>query len=230
MNLQLFVEAHLPPAPARILEVGCGRGQLARALARSGYEVLAIDPDAPRGQLFQAVSLEGFASTDAFDAVVASRALHHIHDLAGALEKIARLVRPAGRLILDEHAYDRLDEKTALWYLEQRAASEPGAPSSLEACLADWKEDHADLHGYAAMRKELDRRFTKHFFLWTPYLHGELTGVEEQDERALIEAGAIQAMGFRYVGEPKRRSHTRDGGSGATATLTRSRNSRLGAV
>jgi|SRR5439155_24519870 len=97
MNLHLFVEAHLPPAPARVLEVGCGRGQLARALARSGYEVLAIDPDAPRGQLFQAVSLEEFASIDAFDAVVASRALHHIHDLRGALEKIARLLRPAGR-------------------------------------------------------------------------------------------------------------------------------------
>jgi SAM-dependent methyltransferase len=203
MNLFLFVQAHLPPAPARILEVGCGRGQLAHALARSGYEVLAIDPDAPRGQLFQAVSLEDFAAADDFDAVVASRALHHIPDLPGALEKIARLLRPAGRLILDEHACDRLDEKTARWYLGQRAASVPGAPSSLEACLADWESEHADLHGYAAMRKELDRRFTERFFLWTPYLHGELAGVEEQDERALIEAGAIQAMGFRYVGEPK---------------------------
>jgi 2-polyprenyl-3-methyl-5-hydroxy-6-metoxy-1,4-benzoquinol methylase len=75
MKLRSFVEAHLPPAPARVLEVGCGRGQLARAIARSGYDVVAIDPDAPRGQLFQAVSLEEFASTDIFDAVVASRAL-----------------------------------------------------------------------------------------------------------------------------------------------------------
>jgi hypothetical protein len=47
----------------------------------------------------------------------------------------------------------------------------------------------------------LDRHFTERFFGWMPYLYGELAGVEEQEERALIEAGAIRAMGFRYVGE-----------------------------
>jgi SAM-dependent methyltransferase len=128
-------------------------------------------------------------------------------DLRGALEKIARLLRPGGSLILDEHAYDRLDEKTARWYLEQRAASEPDTPGSLEACLADWEADHADLHGYAAMRTELDRRFVERFFSWTPYLYGELAGVGEEDERQLIEAGAIQAMGFRYVGEQRALVH-----------------------
>ena len=38
-----------------------------------------------------------------------------------------------------------------------------------------------------------------------PYLYGELTGaVSEPEERALIDAGAIQATGFRYVGERQR--------------------------
>jgi SAM-dependent methyltransferase len=189
MNIKSFVEAHLPPAPARVLEVGCGHGDLARAVFESGYEVVAIDPDAPEGELFQAVSLEEFNSTDHFDAVVASRALHHIPDLSDSVAKIAGLLRPGGRFILDEHACDRLDEPTARWYLEQRAG------------VADWEADHNDLHGYAAMRRELDRHFTERFFGWMPYLYGELAGVEEQEERALIEAGAIRAMGFRYVGE-----------------------------
>jgi SAM-dependent methyltransferase len=200
MNIKSFVEAHLPPAPARVLEVGCGHGDLARAVFESGYEVVAIDPDAPEGELFQAVSLEEFNSTDHFDAVVASRALHHIPDLSDSVAKIAGLLRPGGRFILDEHACDRLDEPTARWYLEQRA-DDADAPSSLEACLADWEADHNDLHGYAAMRRELDRHFTERFFGWMPYLYGELAGVEEQEERALIEAGAIRALGFRYVGE-----------------------------
>jgi SAM-dependent methyltransferase len=206
MTLESFVQAHLPPMPARVLEVGCGRGDLARTLAGSGYEVVAIDPVAPPGQLFRAVSLEEFVARDAFDAVVASRALHHIPDLPGAVEKIAGLLRSGGRFILDEHACDRQDKKTAQWYYEQRA-SEPGGPGSLEACLADWVADHAHLHGYAAMRKELDRRFAERFFSWMPYLYGELAGVEEQEEQALIEAGAIQAMGFRYVGQKEEPAH-----------------------
>ena len=44
---------------------------------------------------------------------------HHIPDLAGALAKVARLLRPRGRLIVHEHAWERMDEPTARWYLEQ---------------------------------------------------------------------------------------------------------------
>jgi SAM-dependent methyltransferase len=199
-SLHAFVEAQLPP-PARVLEVGCGQGELARALADSGYEVVAVDPDAPEGDLFLTVSLEEFVPSEPFEAVVASRSLHHIHDLAGAVTTIANLLKPGGRFILDEHACDRMDAKTARWYLEQ--AHDPEAPSSLEACLADWEADHHDLHGHAAMCDELDRHFSERFFAWMPYLYGELSSVGEEEERALVESGAIQAMGFRYVGEPK---------------------------
>jgi SAM-dependent methyltransferase len=164
--------------------------------------VVAIDPDAPEGELFRAVTLQEFVADEDFDAVVASRALHHIPDLPYSVAKIARLLRPEGRLILDEHACDRLDEKTARWYLKQRA-SDPGAPTSLDACFADWEADHHGLHGYAVMRAALDRNFSERFFGWTPYLYGELPNVDEEEELALIEEGAIQAMGFRYVGEPK---------------------------
>jgi SAM-dependent methyltransferase len=201
MSLQSFVDTHLPPAPAHVLEVGCGRGELARAMARSGHAVVAIDPDAPAGELFQAVSLEEFSTDETFDAVVAIRSLHHIHDLPGSVAKIASLLGPQGRFILDEHAFDRLDEPTARWYLERRAASDREAPGSLDACLAEWEADHADLHGFTSMRTELDRHFTELFFGWMPYLYGELANVDEEDEHALIDAGAIQAMGFRYVGE-----------------------------
>jgi SAM-dependent methyltransferase len=202
VGLYGFVTEQLPSAPARVLEVGCGRGDLARAVAESGYEVVAIDPHAPAGELFRATSLEEFAGPEPFDAVVASLALHHVADLPGALDKIVSLLRPTGSLIVNEHAVDRLDETTARWYLEKRAVIRPDAPRSLEQCLHDWEEHHAGLHGYAAMRKELDRRFTERFFAWMPYLYGELAGaVTDLEERALIDAGAIQATGFRYVGE-----------------------------
>jgi hypothetical protein len=64
------------------------------------------------------------------------------------------------------------------------ANGRPAAPSSLDACLAEWEADHDDLHGYAAMRNELDRHFTERFFSWMPYLHGELGEVDAEEERA----------------------------------------------
>jgi 2-polyprenyl-3-methyl-5-hydroxy-6-metoxy-1,4-benzoquinol methylase len=128
--MKSYVEDNLPVAAARILEVGCGQGDLARELAASGHDVVAIDPDAPEGELFQAVSLEAFAEDGRFDAVVASRAVHHIPDLPCAVAKVARLLRPGGRFILDEHACDRLDEKAALWYLLPPQAREQGALAS----------------------------------------------------------------------------------------------------
>ena len=204
MVFRAFVEAHLPAAPARVLEVGCGRGNLARGLARLGYRVSAIDPEAPAGDIFHPVSLDEFSDPGPFDAIVANLSLHHIPDLAGGLAKIGRLLRPGGRLILNEHAWDRLDEPTARWYLEQQAAAHTHAHAhgTVDQWLAEWTADHAGLHGSEAMRTELDQRFEELVFTWTPYLNLELgDAIDEQAERALIEAGAIQATGFRYVGE-----------------------------
>jgi 2-polyprenyl-3-methyl-5-hydroxy-6-metoxy-1,4-benzoquinol methylase len=83
-----FVASHLGPPPARVLEVGCGNGDLARALAARGYEMTAIDPEAPDGDIFRRASLEDFNEAGPFDAVVAVRSLHHVHDLEGGVRKI----------------------------------------------------------------------------------------------------------------------------------------------
>jgi SAM-dependent methyltransferase len=199
VSLLAFVEGHLPAPRARVLEVGCGDGDLARAIAARGHPVVAIDPRAPRGAIFRSVALEDFAEDGPFDAVVASRSLHHIGDLGGALDRIGGLLRDGGRLIVNEHACDRFDEPTARWYLAHRHRS-----VTVARCLADWEADHAGLHGSAEMRRELDRRFTERFFAWTPYLYGELGAALEAEERDLIESGTISPTGFRYVGEPRR--------------------------
>jgi ubiquinone/menaquinone biosynthesis C-methylase UbiE len=206
VELAEFVLAHLPPPPARVLEVGCGHGELARALAAAGYDVVAIDPEAPAGPLFHRVTLEDFVPPGPFDAVVASRSLHHLADLGRAVDKMAHLLRPGGVVIVNDFAKERLAGATAEWYYEQRRALEAAcgraAPASFEECL---HEEHADIHTFAAMRSELDRRFGERFFAWLPYLHDELEGVvSAEEERALVASGAIQATGLRYVGEDAR--------------------------
>jgi hypothetical protein len=55
-----------------VLEIGCGDCELARAVARLGYEIVAIDPQAPDGEIFEPVSLEEFSGSGPFDAVLAN--------------------------------------------------------------------------------------------------------------------------------------------------------------
>jgi hypothetical protein len=95
-----------------------------------------------------------------------------------------------------------MDQRRAEWYLERRAVRAPTGPPSVESCPAEWKADHAGSHGYAELRSALDQRFKERYFAWTPYLHSGLGGPDvEREERDLIEAGTIQAIGFNYVGE-----------------------------
>jgi SAM-dependent methyltransferase len=189
-----FVLSQLPRTPSRVLEIGCGDGQAALTLAASGHEVTAIDPVAPEGPIFERVTLEEFAPAQPFDVVVASRSLHHVPDMTLAVDKIAQL---APLLIVDEFAWDRFDERTAAWYL----ARLDGASKSVQQCLREWNEEHAGLHGHETLRTGFDGRFRERFFAWLPYLY-RYPGVsaDEKSEQALIDAGAINALGFRYVG------------------------------
>jgi hypothetical protein len=184
----------------RVLEVGCGwEGGVAPGLAAAGYDVLAIDPDAPEGELYRRVTLEELDDPGPFDAVVAGRVLHHVQPLASALDKLARL---APLLLLDEFAWNHMDEPTMDWYESQHrvlaaAGREPKGPAD----LSEWRRKHQDLHPYETLRAEVDARYEERYFEWGPYFHRWLGGpVSEGLEAGLIETGAIRAIGFRYAG------------------------------
>ena len=188
-----------------MLDVGCGQGELTTALAVAGYDVLGIDPLAPSGEHFRRLTLEDLEDSERFDAVVAGFSLHHIRDLDLALDKIAGLLAPGGVLVVDEFAWDRLDDTTLDWLYGQRralaAAGHGDAPASHGELRREWEAEHLGLHGFAALREALSARFDEREFEWTPHLHRKLAGVAtEVLEQALIDAGAIQALGFRYAG------------------------------
>jgi SAM-dependent methyltransferase len=194
-----FARAHLPPPPARVLEVGCGDGGLAQALADAGYRVTAIDPRAPSGAIFKQVTLEAFDARERFDAAVAIVSLHHIADPGLAVRKIGGLLTPGGRLIVEEFAKERfIDRSTAEWYWRQREVGE-----DFERWLSAWIDDHSDMHPFAAIRASLEQHFVQRYFARVPYLHTyDLDPAVEPIERTLIARGEIQATGIRYVGEP----------------------------
>lgn len=194
-----FALSHLPQPPARVLEVGCGeRGGITPALADASYDALGIDPDAPAGNRFRAITLAELEEQP-FDAVVAERVFHHVHPLGPALDKLAHMTP---LLILDEFAWDRMDEPTRDWYEAQHrmlvaAGREPPGPPD----LARWREEHDDLHPSDVIRRELSARFEERSFEWRPYLYRWLDGpASEPLEHTLVDVGAIQPLGFRWLG------------------------------
>ena len=198
-----FARAQLPSPPGRLLEIGCGDGQLAVALDADGYDVTAIDPRAPAGPIFRRVTLEAFDDERAFDAVVASLSLHHVENLGEAFNKVASFLRPGGTLVMQEFARERLSGATARWYHEQRRAqNEDGVPASFDAWLHESEHDLADVHPFNELRRELDRLFVERVMDEVAYLYSHrLDDAVEPVERALIEAGAIEATGVLYAGE-----------------------------
>ncbi len=204
-SFEEFLREQLRQPPARVLEVGCGQGELTTALAVAGYDIVGIDPAAPEGELFRRLTLDDLDADVRYDAVVAAYSLHHIRDLDAALEKVARLLEPEGVVVVDEFAWDLLDEPTLDWYWgQQRALAAAGAddaPATPEELRAEWDADHLGLHGYVALRRELDERFEEVAFEPVPYLHRLLGGASSEVlEQALIDASAIRALGFRYAG------------------------------
>jgi SAM-dependent methyltransferase len=187
-DLLEFIAGWLPPPPARVLEVGCGEGALTGRLAERGYEVLGLDPDAPDKEGFTRSTLEEFEPRAAFDAGVAVRSLHHLHDADRALYNLRDALVPRGRLVLFEFAIENVDAASERWLTAQ------GIPHPVT------ETDHHDVLPLGRLRVQLDRRFRPLVAEPAPYLAREagredLVAAEEQ----AIRAGEIQPAGMRLV-------------------------------
>ncbi|GGP33070.1 class I SAM-dependent methyltransferase [Streptomyces melanogenes] len=90
---------------ARILDVGCGTGIVARQLQAAGCEVVGVEPDARMADVARRLGVEAEVATfeawdpggREFDAVVAGQAWHWVDPVAGAT-KAAQVLRHGGRL------------------------------------------------------------------------------------------------------------------------------------
>ena len=106
----------------RVLEVGCGRGDVARRLGTSGVHVTALDVQLPDPSPSPGVAFveRDFLHFDAppFDAIVFTSSLHHISPLAAAIDRAYRLLVPGGLLVADDFDLEAPNVETLRWYYE----------------------------------------------------------------------------------------------------------------
>ena len=105
----------LPPAPARVADLGCGTATLTRLLAEEGYAVDAVDfsPAMVRQAREKVAGLSGVTVTEgdagspplepaAYDVVLCRHVLWALRDQVAVVRRWSSLLRPHGRLVLVE--------------------------------------------------------------------------------------------------------------------------------
>ena len=209
-----FVKRFLPPEGGRILEIGCGAGELAACLLKDGYEMVAIDSDCDSIAAAQSRGVDARIATwpdfngGQFDAVLFTRSLHHIHPLDESVARAAKSLTNGGRIIVEDFAYDSVGEKTLRWFrtairsLEATGQLIPQARDEfLEKILAKtetlkaWQQCHEhDLHTAAEIRAQLERIFDRVIKEDSPYYFRYIAGaLPPSDKRdAILQAFAEQ--------------------------------------
>jgi 2-polyprenyl-6-hydroxyphenyl methylase / 3-demethylubiquinone-9 3-methyltransferase len=107
-----WIARHCPLGGARVLDVGCGGGILADAMARRGADVLGIDLADKPLKVAQLHALEGEPASVSyrlvaaeelarempgqFDAVTCMEMLEHVPDPASVVQACATLAKPGG--------------------------------------------------------------------------------------------------------------------------------------
>lgn len=223
-----YIGGVLPHGGARILEVGCGRGEVAASLVRAGHDVVGVDPDA------DAVAAARSRDVDArrgrfpddipegpFDAVLFTRSLHHIAGLPTVYDAACDVLSARGQLIVEDWAWNRVDMPTATWGARLLELG-------VEVGLADvddwvrqgdpheaWHEEHGHhgLHFGETMWGAAGKRFAVTEIERGPYFYRYFCRslpVTEQScriaarilamERAMIRQGQIIALGMRFSG------------------------------
>lgn len=118
---QIILDFLKDEGPSKILEVGCGSGELSFLLADRGHNVIGIDLASEYIALahkrktqgdgkcvFYAADLLGFELDKEFDVIIAMDVLEHIKDDKAAAAKLVGLLKHGGQLILTVPAHSLL--------------------------------------------------------------------------------------------------------------------------
>ena len=106
-----WLTQHLGTESKRVLDIGCGAGQLLAEIKGYGHEVVGVDPDAAALVVAQENGLEVYQGsaenlpietlTRKFDAIFLVHVLEHCVDPVTALQNATALLAPGGIIIIE---------------------------------------------------------------------------------------------------------------------------------
>jgi SAM-dependent methyltransferase len=203
-----FIRRFLPPRCQRILEVGCGTGELASRLAQDGCSVIAIDSDHDSVSAARRLGVNARIATwpdfddGTFDAVLFTRSLHHIHPLDESVQHAATSLADGGRIIVEDFAYESTDEKTLNWFADSISRLKTAGRLvegdeflnkvlSKTNTLNAWRQNHEhELHTAGQIRAQLEKLFgdvvNEEAPYYFRYLAGAIFPTENRD--AIVQA------------------------------------------
>ncbi len=207
-----IVRSHLPSAPARVIDVGCGPlGGFVPMLRSSGYDAIGIDPKAPDEAHYERTEFERAELPRQVDAVVASTSLHHVANPAEVIDRIISTLTSGGAVLVVEWASEKFDDETAEWcferlapeddagWLHRRRAEWLASGQEWQTYVREWAEREG-LHSGEALIRLLDERLERQLLAHGPYFFPDLGGTTEAEEQAAIDAGQIRASRIDYAG------------------------------
>ncbi|MBI3408398.1 MAG: class I SAM-dependent methyltransferase [Planctomycetes bacterium] len=213
-----FLRAQLRTPPARILEVGCGDGDLAARIQELGYQVVAVDCSDTavakargRGVDATVASWPDFAD-GLFDALLFTRSLHHIHPLPRAVARAKEMLHPHGLVLVEDFAAYEIDALSAQWVYQALALLDAGghlrrnadtfAEKVLraEGAISLWHAAHEHgLHTAAAMDTCLRDYFAEVCPSKAPYLYRYMCTLLEESQLGFELARRVLHLEMRFV-------------------------------
>jgi SAM-dependent methyltransferase len=127
----------LPPAPAKVLDVGVGSGWTSELFAKAGYEVTGIDISPDMIKLAKHRNCNaGFLVSDyeigpifgKFDAAVIYDALHHADDELLVIKNIFNALVPGGALITIEPGRGHSSSESSISAVNKYGTTEKDMP------------------------------------------------------------------------------------------------------
>jgi ubiquinone/menaquinone biosynthesis C-methylase UbiE len=207
-----LLRQRLPLAGARVADVGCGDGALARVMARSGARVVGIDPGA--GQLARAraaAPAEGAAylcalgealplADGCLDALVYFNALHHVpvERQEAALAEAARVLRPGGLLYVQEPLAEGSYFET-MQPIEDETAVRARAYGALQAAAAGPAlEEIAEVFYRAPLRVKSPEAFLDGLVAVDPARRAAVEAAAASLRQGFLAAAEQRADGFWF--------------------------------